>query len=387
MDNFAVPRIARDVAIVLPHLHGGGAERVAVNLANHYVAHGLAVDVVLMQAGGALDAHLDPRIQIVDLGAARLRGMALPLMRYLRAARPRSILANMWPVTVLVVALARLVLRRARVVAVEHTTWSQDHLFASRLRRLAIRMSMRLVFPFADAVVSVSDGASDDLAKVAWMRRAAVTTIHNPISGVPRASLLPPSTPAAWCQGEHRRVLAVGRLKPIKDYPTLLRAFALLRRRMDARLLILGEGGERHALQALAAELGLEEALSMPGFAGDPAPYFAHADLHVLSSKGEGFGNVLVEALEQGTPVVSTDCLSGPREILGDGRYGALVPVGDAVALAEAMFDALSRPVDRDGLRRRAADFGIDRAARAYSELLGLEWSEAAPSEGDASMA
>jgi len=162
----------------------------------------------------------------------------------------------------------------------------------------------------------------------------------------------------------------VGGLKREKDFPLLLHAFSRLRNKVDARLLILGEGDERSALEALIRELGLQEPVFLPGFVPDTVPFHAHADLFVLSSSNEGFGNVIVEALEQGTPVVSTDCLSGPAEILEGGRYGTLVPVGDVEALAKAMEDALTHPHDTEALKRRAQDFDVGRIADQYLDLL-----------------
>ena len=143
-----------------------------------------------------------------------------------------------------------------------------------------------------------------------------------------------------------------------------------LRRRVDARLLILGDGECRAALAAQARQLGIESSVFMPGFVKDPSPYYQHADLHVLSSTGEGLPTVIIEALEAGTPVVSTDCQSGPREILSDGQFGRLVPVGDAVALAAAMAASLAATHDRAALKARAQDFSIDKAVDQYLDLL-----------------
>ena len=164
--------------------------------------------------------------------------------------------------------------------------------------------------------------------------------------------------------------MAVGVLKHVKDYPTLLAAFAMLRQRVDARLLILGEGERRQALEEQANQLGIASELFMPGFVIDPAPYYEHADLHVVSSTGEGLSIVIIEALAAGTPVVSTDCPNGPREILDSGRYGRLVAVGDPAALAAAMFESLSAPPDRTMLRARAQDLSIARAVDKYETLL-----------------
>jgi glycosyltransferase involved in cell wall biosynthesis len=164
--------------------------------------------------------------------------------------------------------------------------------------------------------------------------------------------------------------VAIGSLKSQKDYPTLLKAFVLLRDRRPARLLILGEGPERPALERLIGELGLVDRVRLAGYVADPYPYLEMADLFVLSSAWEGLGNVIIEALVCGTPVVATDCRSGPAEILENGRYGRLVPVSDPESLAAAMAASLTETPDRDVLRARGAEFSVERAADQYLELL-----------------
>lgn len=366
----------RIISILLPNLRGGGAERIAVNLANAFLARGFVVDVVLLASGGELQALLHPGVRVVDLGVKRMRDLFGPLRRYLRERRPDALLACMWPVTVIAVA-ARMAARvPTRVVVAEHINWAVAKIGDRTLRerpltRRVLRSTMWLAYPHASAVVCVSAGASLALARISHFDANRITTIYNPI--VDANSARPhdkPDEPASWCVGSHRRILAVGTLKDIKDYPLLFRALAKVRESVDARLLILGEGRARPSLEALLQDSSVADAVDMPGFVGDTAPYFAHADLHVLSSMGEGFGNVIVEALDAGTPVVSTDCPSGPAEILDGGRYGRLVPVGDAEALAAAIIQALAEPPDRAALRARARDFSIDSAAERYLDLL-----------------
>lgn len=362
--------MSADVAMLLPDLRAGGAERVALNLCNAFAARGLSVDLLLMAPVGALLPLLDPRVRVVDLGAERIRGVPARLVRYLREERPRSLLAHMWPLTAIAV-LARSVARVAtRVVVVEHTTWSTAPQAPNLAHRVALRASMASLFRAADAVVAVSEDAADDLARVARLPRVRVHAIANPVVGGRSFRGGGGSLPQAWAAGTHARVLAVGALKSEKDYGTLLRAFARLVTRTDARLLIAGEGAERPTLETLATELGVRDRVTMPGHLEDVDAAYAVADLHVLSSRCEGFANVLVEAMAHGTPVVATDCRSGPREILEDGAHGALVPVGDDVSLADAMARALVGVRDPDALRRRAAVFSVDAAADAYLRLL-----------------
>ena len=280
-------------------------------------------------------------------------------------------MACMWPLSVIVLWARVLARVSVRLVVAEHTTWSQDEIASSPWGRWKVGSTMHWAFPGADGIVVVSQGAADDLARFAKLERNAITVIYNPVTsneGTQPAAV--PSQPPAWCAGAHRRILAVGTLKVIKDYATLLKAFSLLRQRLDARLLILGEGGCRPALEALARELGIADSVSMPGFVRDISPYYQHADLHVLSSTGEGLPTVLIEALAAGTPVVSTDCPSGPREILCDGKFGRLVPVGDAAALAAAMEESLSATHDKASLQARAQDFSIDKAVDQYEKLM-----------------
>ncbi|MEQ1777318.1 MAG: glycosyltransferase [Nitrosomonas sp.] len=362
--------LSKSISILLPNLRGGGAERVAVNLANSFAQRGYAVDMVMLSATGEFLVDLRPEIRVVDLQVKRLRGVLFPLIRYLRQTRPDALLAEMWPLTVIALWVRMLACVSTRVVVAEHTTWSRAEIVSSALSRWQVRTTMHFTFPWADGIVAVSQGAADDLARFARVDREAITVIYNPVVGEAKPLISKPLVPAGWWSGPHRRVLAVGTLKAIKDYATLLKAFALLRNRSDVRLLLLGEGECHLALEAQARQLGIQDSVFMPGFVKDPSPYYQHADLHVLSSTGEGFGNVIVEALAAGTPVVSTDCLSGPREILCDGKFGRLVPVGDVVALAAAMGESLSAKHDHEALKTRAQDFSIDKAVDQYEKLL-----------------
>lgn len=363
------------IAVVLPNLRGGGAERVSVNLANAFVKRGLAVDMVLVKAIGELLDGLHPEVRVVDLRATRLRAALLPLFRYLRRDRPAAVLACMWPLTVIALWARSLARVKTRIVVAEHTTWSRSPLLDRWTVGWQVRKTMEYFFPRAEGIVAVSRGVADDLGRFANLERSAIAVIYNPVVG--GAPVLAPAVlpPEGWWKGPHRRVLAVGALKDQKDYSTLLEAMEMLRFMADAKLLILGEGSLRAKLEGQIQQLGLRGTVFMPGFVKDPSPYYQHADLHVLSSACEGFGNVIVEALAAGTPVVSTDCPSGPHEILDDGRFGRLVPVGNAAALAEAMAEALAAEHNSAALKARAQHFSIDRAAEQYLQLLVPGWT------------
>ena len=358
------------ISILMPDLRGGGAERVAVNLANGFAQRGYAVDMVLLSATGVFLVDLRTEIRVVDLQAKRLRNAVLPLIRYLHQTKPTAVLVCMWPLTIVALWARTLTRVHTRVVVAEHTTWSQDKIASSSWGRWKVGKTMHYAYPGADGIVIVSNGAADDLSRLANLDRKNISVIYNPVVGDTKPPSSVPLAPAGWWTGSHQKVLAVGTLKSIKDYATLLNAFAHLRQRVNVCLLILGEGECRDALETQARQLGIEANVFMPGFVKDTSSYYQHADLHVLSSTGEGFGNVIVEALEAGTPVVSTDCPSGPREILSDGKFGHLVPVGNAVALATAMAESLLATHDTAALKARAQDFSIDKAVDRYEALL-----------------
>jgi glycosyltransferase involved in cell wall biosynthesis len=363
------------ISILLPDLRGGGAERVSVNLVNELVRRGLSVDLVLMRVEGQLLESVDAKVRIVDLRAPRVRHVLIALIGYLKRSRPAGMVAHMWPLTVIAVLAKVLSRASTRLVLVEHTNWSASEISISKRRLLFVGATMRVLFPFADSRVAVSNGARLDMAKISGLPPACFAVLNNPVVGaeIPKSASLG-AVADEWWNWKGAKIIAVGALRKDKDFATLLRAFARLLEQVDARLLILGEGSLRGELEAMARDLGVSARLSMPGFVADPSHYFARADLFTLSSTAEGLPTVIIEALAQGTPVVSTDCPSGPREILEGGRLGTLVPMGDAETFVAAIHESLSKSHDRDALRARAQDFSVDKATNAYLDLLLPGW-------------
>lgn len=364
------------IAVLLPDLRSGGAERLHVNLAREWQQRGMHVEFVLRHARGELLSLLPQGTAVTDLQVDRVRSLLFPLASYLRTARPDVLLAAMWPLTVVAPLAARLARFRGRVVVSEHSPLSLAYSHRGWMHRRVLRASQRLCYPLADARVAVSAGVADDLAQLSGLERSRFDVIHNPAAlGRAHERTVVPTT----LEGVRRPlILSVGRLKQVKRYDLLIDAFAQLPAETGGTLCILGDGPERAALEQQVRELRLEGRVLLPGFAADPAPWYAQADLFVLSSDYEGFGNVIVEAMEFGVPVVSTNCVAGPAEILCDGRFGRLVSPGDAIALATAMREALQAPVDRDALRARASDFAVDRLADCYLDVLLPGWRKEA---------
>lgn len=356
------------VAILLPDLRGGGVEKMRLVLAREFLGRGIAVDFVLGRGNGELLDRVPPGARLFDLKASRLGAMFVPFMRYLRAERPDAVLAAMWPITAIASAAVRFSGTGSRLVISDHNTLSRAYAGRGRLHRLMMQLSIKRTYPWADARVAVSRGMADDLAMLAGLAPEDFTIIYNPAL-LPSSSQTAPAV-EAWGPEPGARLLSAGSFKAQKNQALLIRSFARLLKHRHATLLIMGEGRLRGELEALVAELGLKGRVLLPGFVQDTRPVYAAADLFVLSSDYEGFGNVIVEALACGVPVVSTDCPSGPAEILEGGRYGRLVPCGDEAGLAAAMGEALAAAPDRAALIGRASHFSPERAADAYLRLL-----------------
>jgi glycosyltransferase involved in cell wall biosynthesis len=355
---------ARPIAFYLPSLRGGGAERVIINLVEGITARGFPVDVVLAAAEGAFLDQLPPSVRVVDLRAGRVLRSFGPLVRYLRRERPRALVSSLTHANVIALVAARLAQQATPVIATVHNTMSESIPQQGSLLPSLWPFLMRRFYPWAASVVAVSRGAADDLARTTGLAREQIEVVYNPVITPSLLSLAQQRADHPWLASRQPPViLGVGRLTRQKDFPTLVRAFAEVRHRRPARLIILGEGEDRPVLEALATELGVASDMDLPGFKQNAVTYMAGSALFVLSSAWEGLPTVLIEALAAGAQVVSTDCPSGPREILQDGRLGALVPVGNPGALAKAMANALelrADPVPATALAPFTRDAAVD---------------------------
>jgi glycosyltransferase involved in cell wall biosynthesis len=403
---------ARDVphriALLLHSLAGGGGTRVMLNLAQSFLSRGIHVDLLVAGRIRGCAAELVPKgARLLGLerslrwhaarrameadpegAGAMWRPVLAPLVppratlflpalaRYLAAEAPAALIAEGKYCNITALWARRLAGVPTRVVISEHIALSARLASREHQRKWKWRYARplyRRTYAWADAVVAVSDGVRDDLAAVTDLPRQAIHTIYNPLVDATLMERSREPLRHPWFRsGSPPVILGVGRLVPRKDFPTLLRAFAQVVQERDARLVIVGDdkgGIGRMRLKALASRLGVAHAMDVVGFTGNPFAYMARAGVMVLSSRWEGLSNVLVEAMACGCPVVSTDCPHGPREILEHGRHGRLAPVGDDRALARAILETLAHPKDPDALRRRAADFHVERAAEQYLRL------------------
>jgi glycosyltransferase involved in cell wall biosynthesis len=377
-----------EIAVFIHSLSGGGAQRRTVTLVNGFAERGHAVDLVVVAARGPLLSLLDPRVRLVVL-TRWVEGHPLArfprriqlflglgtIVRYFRREQPGVFMAAASHVHIPV-----LIAHRIAACDVPLALRVSNHLSRSgsggakpKTRLFAPRLA-RWLYPRADALIAVSRGVAEDVHAVTGYPRTRIHALHSPIltEELRRRAEAPLEHP--WfAPGEPPVVLGVGRLVKQKDFPTLIRAFARVRAARPARLLLLGRAKnneKRRRLTDLIDSLGVTADVQLAGYVDNPLAYMRHAAALVLSSAWEGLPGVLIEALACGCPIVSTDCPSGPFEILDGGKYGRLVPVGDDAAMAAAILATLDAPPSRDALRARAEEFGAERAIDRYLAVL-----------------
>jgi len=365
------PERLQKIALFLPSLNGGGAERVFVTLANSLVERGIHIDLLLPKVSGTYLSMLDERIWVVNLQARSVVFSIPALIRYLREQKPDALLSAVENANTWAILAKKLGGSSTPVIITEHNNWSQILSNQPPLKEKILFQISRNIYPLADRLVAVSNGIRADLLKTMTLDPRRVVCIYNPVVPLNVDALATAPAEHAWLSARETPVLiSAGRLAKQKDFKTLLLAFQQVRKLSNCRLIILGEGPERKPLQALIQRLGLENEIAMPGFVKNPFAWFSRSDLFVMSSVYEGLPTVLIEAMACGAPVVSTDCISGPAEILDNGKYGDLVPVGDVNALAAAIVENLKHPRPTSQVKDRANLFSIKNAADAYLELI-----------------
>lgn len=360
------------IALLVPELTGGGAQRVVVNLAHAFARRGLRVDVVVARAEGPLVAELSTDVRLIDCRSRKIGRFLYRVTRYLRAERPAAILTTLRDANIVGPLARRASGTKTRVVVREANTLAQTRR-SSGVRNAILNGLMRAAYQSADHVVANSRATASDLVRFRLADAATVQVIHNPldITAIRRAGAEPLDHP--WFTHDAPPViLGVGRLVEQKDFATLLQAVAIVRRQRRVRAMILGDGPLRADLENEVTRLNLQDVVALPGFVKNPHQYCARAAAFALSSRWEGFGNVMVEALAVGTPVVATNCPGGPAEILANGELGELVSPADPQALAAALERCLDREPDRGRLRARADTFDVDGIAALYLQALGV---------------
>lgn len=364
--------MTKPIVLLAPALDGG-IGRNLVNLADGFLRFGQQVDIVLENTKGAHAAQLPDAVTVRRLRTTH-SWLGVPgLAAYLMFRRPQALITSNVRLTVLALRARGLSASRVRIYANVHNTYSKLYASLGRdkwRRRLA---KIRTYYGRCDGVIAVSAGVASDIAELGEMPVERITTIYNPLNLARVRQLADTPVHHSWLRERDRPVIvAVGRLVRAKNFPLLIEAFEQLRSHRQARLFIVGDGEEKGVLQRLVRASPFSNDIELLGHRDNPYPYMRAADLFVMSSSWEGFGNVLVEAMCLGTSIVATDCPHGPREILEDGRLGRLVPVDDASALSAAMQQALDDPTPPEALRAAAARFDSELVARAYLNTMGI---------------
>ena len=333
---------SKKITLFLPSLSGGGAERIMVYLANGFADRGFTVDLVLVKAKGPYLSLLTETVRIIDLNCPRVLVTLLSLVRYLKTEKPHAILSTLNHANIILILASILAgSSQKTIVRVANNLSTSTRQSKNFRNRIAVTLA-KYVYSWVDQVIAVSQGVAEDLITTHSLPRNKIKIIYNPAITPELLNKVQEDLNHPWFMpNEPPVILGVGRLTSQKDFTTLIRAFAKLSRQVSARMIILGEGEERNKLEALIKNLDLENRVSLPGFVDNPFPYMKQASVFVLSSAFEGMPNVLLQAMACGTAVVSTDCPSGPREILENGKWGKLIPVGDVDMMADAILDSL----------------------------------------------
>lgn len=358
------------ITLFLPSLESGGAERAFVDLANDFAGRGFTVDLALVHRGGPYLAEVSPSVRVIDFGTRRWPIAAVKLAAYLVRTRPDVLLSGLDIANAVAVVASALAGRLSRCVisqrAVVRSSWQIDR---PRTWRLWLEI-LRQTYRRARLVICNSTAAAEEVQRDFGVKPSDCAVVLNHVD-VPRLEALArEQVNDPWLAPDALPlIVSVGSLTPRKDVSTLLRAFAIARRARPCNLLVLGEGVEHDRLHSLARSLGVDQHARFPGFAANPFPWIAGADLLVSASLAEGCPNVIQQALALGTPIVATDCPGGTAEVLCEGMWGRLVPMRDAEAMATAIIQTLDDRRPPDG-RIRARDFDRARTADRYLALL-----------------
>lgn len=366
------------VSIIVQMLYIGGAEKVAIALANGLALDGWTVRLVTLVQTGPLLETLSPRVELVDLACATFRKAIPALARHFDESRPQIVLTTLYGTGLAAMAAQILSRHKPKIIIGAHNSFRAKVTRPDNIKDKYLLLPLsRLLLPRADGFIAVSRGVGDELQAMLKLDPAKVRVIYNPVVSPQLRARAKEPLDHLWLGDPSTRrfktLLWTGRMIEQKGLETLLESFALVVERRDCRLILVGDGPLRAGLAALAESLGVAERVDFVGFDNNPLRYMARADLFVLSSRWEGLANVLIEALACGCPVVSTDCNYGPAEILEGETYGLLARVDDPVSLADAIdrsfeIDAPSRR-DKASLKLRSLDFTVKRAVESYATV------------------
>lgn len=360
------------LAVFLATSGHSGVDRIMGILLPAIASRGVKVDILHVDGKGPHLKSDGQNLRVVELGSSHSCTSLRPLIRYLKLEEPDALLSDKDRVNQVAIAARWLAGVQTKLVLRSGTTITKALEGRDLTARITHYLSMRYLYKFADAITTPSAGSAQDLSGFAAIPLEKITVIPNPVDTRMIERLAAEPVNHEWFDPDQPPVIAgIGELGGSKDYETMIRAFAILRRERPARLFIMGEGKGRKRLQELLKELDIEADVKLFGFVKNPFSYLARSRLFVLSSRYEGFGMALLEALCLGVPSLATDCPFGPADILQHGRFGALVPVGDTEAMAVQMALTLNNPPDPSFLMEAASPYALERITDRYLEIIG----------------
>jgi glycosyltransferase involved in cell wall biosynthesis len=356
------------ISVFLPDLRGGGVEKMRLKLAKEWIAKGYDVEFILLNQKGELLSEVPNGVSVVNLNVKSIKSSLLPLIKHFKKTKPAVVLGAMWPLTIITILSVKLSGVGCKVFVSDHNTLSLSNRHKNKLSRFIMWLTINIFYPLGNRCIVVSNGISEDIVNNTLLKKNTFNTIYNPASSTITKHY--DIKPACY-DNSKLNILTVGSLKEQKDHVTLLNSFIKLHDFLpNVNLHIVGEGGKENFILDFIETNNLKDNVFLHEFSNEIGRYYQYADLFVLSSRWEGFGNVIVEALEYGVPVVSTDCRSGPREILENGKYGTLVPVEDVEALTNAMMVSLKADHNHYALKLRSQDFSVDKIAQQYLNVM-----------------
>lgn len=349
----------------------GGAQLSMINVACELSRLGKEIDLVMPELKGSYLKQLPPQIKTFDLKTRNPYKLISRLVSYLKESQPAVLISSQQQTNIAALMARWLINFPLPLIIHQNNQLSTLARFDTRLLVRILPLFAKFLYPLADEIVAVSEGVAKDLAQITGLPLEQIRVIYNPII-TPQVFDLAEQNPShPWfIEPQKPIILSAGRLTRQKNYAVLIKAFAEVRKNLDCRLMIIGEGEDRLELEKLITKLKIEDVVSLPGYTDNPYSYIKRASLFVISSDWEGLPFVLVEAMAFGTPVISTDCPSGPSEILANGKYGSLVSVGDSSALSASIQKTLSSPLPPAILKDRAKDFTAKTVGEQFLELL-----------------
>jgi len=356
--------------IILPDLRIGGAEKNSVLIANELYLQGVDVVFVLKNDLNSYSFMLNPKIKIISLNVNRLRNMFIPLIKVLKDEKPELIIASMWPLTTITLISLIISKVRSKIYFIEHVPLFVSRKYETKSSKFIMKLLINLTYGFAQKIICVSSGIKNELLNETFVNKKKFEVIHNPIAPATNNISINESY---WKNLNSKKILSVGSLKYAKNHQLLIKSIKFLSEKINCELIIIGEGPLYNDLKYLIATLNLDEKVQILNYRNDISSFYKSADVFALTSRWEGFGNVLIEAMSYGTPVVSTDCPYGPGEIIIDDSLGYLVSGFDPESFSQAILTILGKKNNKEELISYSKKFNVSKQVNKYLKVLNVK--------------